>query len=176
MKIKKFIKQTFSLGLCTLMVTGTLSGCQTVKNAEEEKIRTMVESMTLEQKVGQMMIPSFRIWQDLRNAPANGEEPEKIPVTELNDEIKACIQRNHFGGTILFAENFKDPEQTFRLVRQLQAHNQKGGNQIPLFIAADQEGGSVSRIGYGTAGVGNMALTATGNPENAKTIAAIHGE
>jgi len=43
-------------------------------------------------------------------------------------------------------------------------------------VATDQEGGSVARIGFGTTGVGNMTLAATGDPENAKQMAAIYGK
>lgn len=38
---------------------------------------------------------------------------------------------------------------------------------IPLLISADQEGGSVYRLGSGTALPGNMALGATHNTEYA---------
>ena len=149
---------------------------ETIKAGDADRVSELLKTMTLEEKVGQMMIPSFRIWQDLRNAPEGNETgAEKTNITELNDEIRACLEKNHFGGTLLFAENFKDAEQTYRLVRDLQASNQKGSS-IPLFVSADQEGGTVTRIGFGTSGIGNMALAATGDPENAKVMAAIHGE
>ena len=45
-----------------------------------------------------------------------------------------------------------------------------------MLVATDQEGGNVARIGFGTTGVVNMALAATGDPENTKTMAAIYGE
>ena len=137
-------------------------------NALADRITRMLDSMTLEEKVGQMMIVSFRKWQ------ADGEKTS-TNIIELNDEIRGCLERNHFGGTILFAENNKNAEQTYKLIADLQASNQKGSD-IPLFVSVDQEGGAVARLGFGTTGVGNMALGATGNPEYAYEMASVFGE
>ena len=41
-----------------------------------------------------------------------------------------------------------------RLVADLQSENQAGGG-LPLLVAADQEGGVVTRLGFGTSGIGN---------------------
>ena len=95
-------------------------------------------------------------------------------MTELNDEVREMIGREHFGGILLFGENFADAEQTVCLVADMQETNRASGG-LPMLIAVDQEGGSVVRIGYGSWGVGNMALGATGDPENARKSAAIFG-
>ena len=147
-------------------------------------VTELLNQMTLEEKVGQMMVASFRVWQDLSDTASDAgktvesQEPvavsERVNVTELNDTIRECIQKNHIGGTILFAENFKNAEQTLRLVMDLQTSSIKGGG-VPLFVAVDQEGGSVARIGFGTTGVGNMALAATADSDNAKAMAKIYG-
>lgn len=153
---------------------------------EERKdvIEELMEQMTLEEKVGQMMVVSFRVWQDLSGtateagSTVESQEPaqasERVNVTELNDEIRDCIRKNHFGGTILFAENVKDVEQTLRLVMDMQATNQQGGG-IPYFVAIDQEGGNITRLNYATTGVGNMALAATADADNATRMAEIYG-
>ena len=144
--------------------------------ADKADIESILQRMTLEQKIGQMMIVSFRIWKEVPAEAVEGaEEPESVNITELNDEIRACLHDYHFGGTLLFAENCRDAEQVLRLVSDIQAENLAGGG-LPLLVAVDQEGGSVSRLGFGTTGVGNMALAATGEPENAQAMAAIHGE
>ena len=136
----------------------------------------IIAGMTLEEKVGQMMIVSFRIWKEAPAEEIEGAEaPEAINITELNDEIRACLHDYHFGGAMLFAENCRDAEQVLRLIADIQAENQAGGG-LPLLIAADQEGGSVARLGFGTTGVGNMALAATGAPDNARAMGAIYGE
>ena len=197
-KMQEILKPVITGTLGAILVLGMLSGCgdktnveessaenskvessavesstaessskegDTVESGQRDVVTELLDQMTLEEKVGQMMIPSFRIWQD-------GEE--KVNVTELNDEIRACIKKNHFGGTLLFAENFKDAEQTLRLVMDIQATNQEGGG-LPMLVAVDQEGGNVARIGYGTPGIGNMALAATGNAENARKMATVYG-
>ena len=45
------------------------------------------------------------------------QEIPSVNVTELNDDIRACLRDYHFGGTILFAENCRDAEQVLRLER-----------------------------------------------------------
>lgn len=144
----------------------------------DDTLEIMLSTMTLQEKVAQMMIASFRIWQEVPETE-DGEQPveesPKTNIVELNDEIREMIARDHFGGILLFGENFTDPEQTLRLVSDLQATNRNGGG-IPQLIFVDQEGGSVNRIPYSTIGVSNMALGATGDPENARQMAAIHGE
>ena len=145
--------------------------------AESDHVESILASMSLRDKVAQMMIVSFRVWEEV---PAEGEEkPEEEPlkedITSLNDPIREMLGKNHFGGFLLFGQNYVDAEQTVRLVSDIQAANQKGGG-LPQIFFTDQEGGAVSRISYGTTGVGNMALGATGDPENARIMARVHGE
>lgn len=158
-----------------LLAAGTCLAETPVKE-EDDLLEIMLSTMTLRQKLAQMMIPSFRIWKEV---PENAEEDAgDIPstnITELNDEIREMLTRDCFGGVLLFSENFADAEQTLRLVSEMQEANRAGGG-IPLMIAVDQEGGSIVRMSYGTIGVGNMALGATGDPENARTMAKILGE
>ncbi|MBQ8137122.1 MAG: beta-hexosaminidase, partial [Clostridia bacterium] len=138
----------------------------------QSDVDRILSRMTLEEKVGQMLIASFRTWKE---ADSSGSSSNAVGITELNDEIRACLAAYHFGGTTLYAENCRDAEQTLRLVQDLQAANQAGGG-LPLLVSIDQEGGSIVRLGFGTTGSGNMALAATGNPENAAVMAQIHGE
>ena len=148
--------------------------CASAEDNGDDVVEIMLSRMTLRDKVSQMMIASFRIWKEVPETEG-AEEPPAVNITELNDEIREMVARDHFGGILLFGENFADAEQTLRLIADLQTTNQSGGG-IPQMILVDQEGGSVCRIGYGTNGVSNMALGATGDPENARTMAAILGE
>ena len=140
------------------------------EEATPNDVDDILKSMTLEQKVGQMMIVSFRTWKDSTVADASS-----VDVTELNDDIRDTIQKGLFGGVLLFAQNCANAEQTLRLVADMQAVNQAAGGR-PLLVSTDQEGGSVARLGFGTPGPGNMALTASGDPKNATTMATIYGE
>jgi len=169
------MKVLFALALVAALLVPAVSLGET---GRDDEIEAILSGMTLEQKVGQMMLVSFRIWQEIpeeEGAGDSGEEPPKVNITELNDEIRAFLHDYSIGGTVLFAENCRDAEQVVRLVADLQAENLAGGG-LPLLVAVDQEGGSVARLGFGTTGVGNMALAATGDPSNAAAMAAIYGE
>ena len=130
----------------------------------ESEIDRILAGMTLEEKVGQMIMADFRNWV---------QDGETVPVTSLNEAIRNAIARNRFGGIILFAENCAQTDQTLALVREIQAANLSADREIniPLLIAADQEGGIVARLGEGTRWTGNMALAATGDPVNAEQTA-----
>ncbi|MBE4910559.1 beta-N-acetylhexosaminidase [Bacillus luteolus] len=111
-----------------------------------------IATLTLEEKVGQLLMPDFREWND-------------IPVASLNDEIESEIQNKHIGGVILFAENFKNKAQTTHLISSMQEQA-----EIPLMISVDQEGGLVTRIPFMPSMPGNMALGATNDPTLAKEV------
>lgn len=173
------MKKTVSVLMALMMaIVFLFSGCAFAEGNSDDELEIMLSNMTLREKVAQMMIASFRIWQEVPET-TDGEQPaEEAPktnITELNDEIREMVAREHFGGFLLFGENFSDPEQTLRLVSDLQTTNRNSGG-IPQLIFVDQEGGNVNRIPYSTIGVSNMALGATGDPENARQMAAIHGE
>ena len=165
--------------LCFMLAAVVLvTGCAFAEDNGGDALESILSGMTLREKAAQMMIASFRTWKEVpetEDAEQPAEEPPAVKITELNDEIREMIARDRFGGILLFGENFEDPEQTLRLVADLQTVNQQGGG-IPQLIFVDQEGGNVNRIPYSTIGVSNMALGATGDPENARTMAAIHGE
>ena len=161
------------LSICLLFSVGAFA-----ESNGDDTLEIMLSAMTLREKVAQMMIASFRVWQEVpetENGEQPAEESPKTNITELNDEIREMIARDHFGGILLFGENLVDPEQSLRLVSDLQTTNRKGGG-IPQLIFVDQEGGNVNRIPYSTTGVSNMALGATGDAENARKMARIHGE
>ncbi len=64
---------------------------------------------------------------------------------EFNDEVIEIIDRFKAGGIILFRQNIESPEQVARLCARIQEHARSSG-LVPLFIAIDQEGGTVSRL------------------------------
>ncbi|MEW6672979.1 MAG: beta-N-acetylhexosaminidase [Thermodesulfobacteriota bacterium] len=65
--------------------------------------------------------------------------------TELSRQLKFYIDTIKVGGVILFTRNITDPEQITRLCRSIQDYARSCG-QPPLFIAIDQEGGTVARL------------------------------
>lgn len=121
-------------------------------------IERAVEKMSLEEKIGQMLMPDFRQY--------NGQD-----VTAMLPEIAQQIKQYHIGGVILFRENVVTTEQTLRLVDAYQQAAEKYG----LFIAIDQEGGIVTRLQSGTDLPGNMALGATRSIERASQAGQVIG-
>ena len=164
--------------LCMILaLTMVFGSAAFAESAQGDPLEAMLSGMSLRDKAAQMMIASFRVWQEV---PPEGEDmpeeaPPRVNITELNDEIRDMVSRNHFGGILLFGQNIVDAEQTLRLIADFQATNRAGGG-LPQIVFTDQEGGNVNRIPYGTQGVGNMALGAAGDPENARVTAAIFGE
>lgn len=140
-------------GIALCLVLSIMGGNATAKGYENEKtvsdIQEIVENMTIDEKVGQMLMPDFRNWQKQGETKATG-------FIEMNSEVASIIKKYHLGGVILFAENVVDTEQTVRLTDGLQMTSP----DLPLLITIDQEGGIVTRLQTGTNLPGNMALGA----------------
>ena len=150
------------------------------QEVDQSRVEAVLSGMSTEEKVGQMMSVAFRFWKENPEEKAatvlNAEkENPETAVTGLNEKMRACLKKYHFGSFTLFRENCRDAEQTIRLTADIQAANQEG-HGIPMLIAADQEGGTVTRLGFGTSGPGSMALAATGNPGSAEAMAEVYGE
>ena len=100
-----------------------INGTDEIMREEKEPIDDKINSMTLDEKIGQMIITGF-----------NG--------SEYNDDMDRLINEYKVGGVILFARNIEDSNQMIELTRALQENN----NNIPLFISIDEEGGRASRL------------------------------
>ncbi|NSW89426.1 MAG: glycoside hydrolase family 3 protein [Firmicutes bacterium] len=83
-------------------------------------------NLTLEQKIGQMIIAGF---------PSAGFDPH----------IEKLIKEYHVGNIALFSRNIGSVRETAELLCLIQSNMIKY-NQVPAFIGLDQEGGNVSRI------------------------------
>lgn len=118
-----------------------------------------ISNLTIDEKVGQMLMPDFRNW--------NGEN-----VTEMLPEIEQLVKDYHLGGVILFRENVVTTEQTATLVSEYQEAAEKFG----LLMTIDQEGGIVTRLQSGTDMPGNMALGATRSEEISRKAGKAIGE
>ncbi len=114
------------------------------KGKRYQIVQQAVAGMSIEEKIGQMLMPDFRKW-------------EGTDVTEMIPEIEQLVKRYHLGGVILFRENVVTTEQTTKLVADYQLAAEKYG----MLITIDQEGGVVTRLQSGTDMPGNMALGAT---------------
>lgn len=116
------------------------------------RVQSLVQSMTLKDKVTQMMMVDFRKWGQGNSSPTD--------FTVMNDEVRKIVEDYNFGAVLYFSNNLKDTEQAFHLTQELQKAATKNGG-MAMLITTDQEGGNVYRLGTGTALPGNMALGAT---------------
>ena len=145
--------------MAALISSSVILGDVTTTYAADSTVqaKAIVEEMTIEQKIGQMLMPDFRQWK------MDGEDAVS-DFTTMNAEVAQIIDDFDLGGVILFAQNVKTTEQTTKLTHDLQqviANDES--NDLPLLITVDQEGGIVTRLGTGTSLPGNMALGATKN-------------
>lgn len=154
-------------GIIAAAMTGSFSGISAFADENSEmSIRQMIDSMTTEQKIEQMMMITMRPWSD-------GEGT--VNVTSLNEEQRIFIQAHNFGGVCLYSANISGIVQCAALTDEIQQAALNSECGIPMLIAADQEGGNIYRLATGTPTSGNMALGATGNPEYAYENASIIG-
>ena len=158
-------KKWVCASLAAVLSVSVLAGSKPTKVSAETDVKAIVEDMSVDEKVGQMLMPDFRNWQKQGESKATG-------FTVMNDEVGSIIKKYHLGGVILFAENVVGTEQTARLTDGLQ----KASPELPLFITIDQEGGIVTRLQTGTNLPGNMALGAARSEKYAYQTGEIIGK
>ncbi len=151
--------------ILNILLLSTLFGC---RNSEADRVKQIVDNMTLKEKAAQMLMPSFRFRE-------YGKEDQSEDLTSITPELEELLKEYGFGGIILFSNNIKDTDQTRKLVDDLNNASIQGGH-LPLFLSADQEGGAVQRIPFGTFMPGNMALGANGDSEDIYRCAYIIGD
>ncbi|HRV97525.1 MAG TPA: glycoside hydrolase family 3 N-terminal domain-containing protein, partial [Aminobacteriaceae bacterium] len=118
-----------------------------------------LSSMTLEEKVGQIMLVFFE-------------------GGAMSENLQKFISEIKVGGVILYSSrnNIESVEQVANLNESIQRRALASSSR-PLFIAIDQEGGLIARIREGvTPFPGNMALGAAGDPSLAGRVASVMGE
>ncbi len=99
----------------------------TAQLTPQQYIDLVVQNMTLDQKLGQMMIVQFL-----------------GPTYSL--DISTMISQYHVGAVLLFTvnNNIADKVQLKGLIQQMQSNSSK--SSVPLVVAIDQEGGTVDRL------------------------------
>lgn len=162
------MKKFTGLLLVSLIVLSVIANAFSVSAANDDKVMEMLNKMTTEQKITQMLMPSFRYWKE--------EGGEQTGVEEINPEIEAFLKRYGFAGVIMYAQSCKNTEMTTRLIDDMQTANAATEDERPaLLTAVDQEGGNVARLATGTALCGNMALGAAGDLNYTEAAASIIG-
>lgn len=105
----------------------TPSASQTLEIAPEpspDPIAQQLESMTVEQKVGQLLVAGFEGYT-------------------AGEDVQTAICDLQVGGIIFYLRNIDTAQQLTALTNRLKELN---GDHIPLFLCTDQEGGTVSRM------------------------------
>ncbi|AEY64538.1 beta-N-acetylhexosaminidase [Clostridium sp. BNL1100] len=92
---------------------------------ESDKLKEQIMSMSLDEKIGQMVIVG-------------------IDGYVADEHARQMIEENNVGGFILFKSNIQNSNQMLGLLNSLKSINR--ANKVPLFLSVDEEGGRVSRL------------------------------
>ncbi len=93
-----------------------------IKETINDKAKNILENLTLEEKIGQMLFISYR--------KENMDEKLKNLLTDIKP-----------GGFIFFSENFQEYQTAKKLISDI-----KSTSNIPLFLGIDEEGGRIDRF------------------------------
>lgn len=95
------------------------------ENPAVDPILEQITNMSLDEKIGQMLIVG-------------------VEGYNYNDNTKNLIEQYKVGGVIVLGENVKDTTQLLSLMNSIKKENMK--NKIPLFMSIDEEGGVITRV------------------------------
>ena len=120
--------------------------------------------MTLHEKIGQMLVLGWA-----------GETPEESRT--VNAYTASLVDELTVGGVVLMGRNIGPPDQTRRAIAEMQARAAARGLP-PLFVAVDQEGGRVQRLGppYYPKRLSAREVGRAGDPAEARAQARTLGE
>jgi beta-N-acetylhexosaminidase len=105
-------------------VATTTPSASPIPSPTVDLVAEQVAAMTLNQKIGQLMIIGFQ-------------------YSYVDEHIRTMITRYHIGGVNLLGHNIVNATQTKKLMDDLQALT-----ATTLFLATDQEGGEVTRFKF----------------------------
>ena len=129
------------------------------RSARASQVEDALRGLTLEQKLGQLMMVTFE-------------------GTDLGPASSAQLQQRHIGNVVLLGGNIQSPEQLARLTDQIKAKTRATTNGIDPILAVDQEGGQVRRLraaGFESATLPEAALMGLGTAENTELWGAATG-
>lgn len=110
------------------------------ENEDLSKAEQLLKSMTLKEKVGQLMIiRPESLCPDLSSEQVN--DAYRYGVKEFNLQMAETLDHYPVGGISIFGKNMQSPSQLTDFINKMQQRS-----EIPLFIGVDEEGGSTSRI------------------------------
>lgn len=126
------------LALCLLLCGCNIDGKKDYTKTEDLDEATLqgmakdiTKDMSLKQKIGQLFMVS------VYSLDSSGSKSQ----TKVTTVMKKTMRKYPVGGILLFSKNVESEKQLKKLTQDLQ-----NASHVPLFIAADEEGGTVSRI------------------------------
>lgn len=141
MRMKK--KQWMSLLLIFVLIIVATTGCgkkNTTKKLKTEDLdeatlqgmaKDITKEMSLKNKIGQLfMVSVYQL-----------DEAESKNQTSVTSNMKKTLKKYPAGGIVMFAKNIDNRKQTQTMIKELQSTS-----YVPLFMAVDEECGTVSRI------------------------------
>ena len=118
-------------------------------------VDALLGKMTLNEKVGQVFLLAFDGGQ--------------------LDEARVLFEQHFVGGSYLSNDNLPEPQVAAALTSQIQGFAANTRLAIPLLLGADQEGAWSVMYPASSTGPGNMALGATGQPEDTQAMYRVIG-
>lgn len=136
----------------------------TVPDLEGQTVETLIQNMSLEEKVAQLFIVDFYSYN------------KATEVTHMTPELETRLIDYPIGGVIFFGENIIDTAQVTELINNLQQNM-----YFPLFVSIDEEGGLVSRLQKNpqmgmTVMPSASVIGGTNDSENAYVVGSILGK
>ncbi len=109
------------------------AGSEAADEKNDAQIKTLLQGMTLEEKLYQMFLVTPEQLTDYKIVVAAG------------DASRAAYEKKPVGGLIYFAQNLQNPTQTKEMLANMQQFAIDTA-KVPLFLAVDEEGGRVARV------------------------------
>ena len=100
-----------------------------------DDIDALIDSMTLEEKIGQMFFVR-------PEGLDGGKSTENNATKSINNKEIDTLKKYHVGGVIFFSNNLNTKDDLIKYIDDLQDNS-----KYKLFIGVDEEGGIVSRLG-----------------------------
>ena len=131
------------MSLLLILVLVMAAGCgkkNTTKKLKTEDLdeatlqgmaKDITKEMSLKNKIGQLfMVSVYQL-----------DEAESKNQTSVTSDMKKTLKKYPAGGIVMFAKNIDSRDQTKKMIKDLQS-----ASYVPLFMAVDEECGTVSRI------------------------------
>ncbi|MEU1592292.1 glycoside hydrolase family 3 N-terminal domain-containing protein [Streptomyces sp. NPDC005708] len=141
----------------------------------DDRLRTLISRMTLEEKVGQLFV--MRVYGHSATEPDQADIDANLAEIGVRTAAE-LIAKYRVGGIIYFtwAHNTRTPHQIADLSNGIQKASLAQPRGLPVLIATDQEHGIVARVGKpATLFPGAMAIGAGGSRSDARTLGRIAG-